>query len=67
MTRIARITTLAGYVHWRLTGRHVLGVGEASGVFPIGVGGRSFDANKFQWKCFLFKCFFQLKLYIRIY
>ena len=45
MARIARITTLAGYVHWRLTGRHVLGVGEASGVFPIGAGGRSFDAD----------------------
>ena len=29
------ITTLAGYVHWRLTGRKVLGVGDASGMFPI--------------------------------
>lgn len=28
-------TTLAGYVHWKLTGRKVLGVGEASGMFPI--------------------------------
>ena len=28
-------TTLAGYVHWRLTGRKVLGVGDASGMFPI--------------------------------
>ncbi|GAE34044.1 xylulokinase [Halalkalibacter akibai] len=28
-------TTLAGYVHWKLTGQKVLGVGEASGVFPI--------------------------------
>ena len=45
VARIARITTLAGYVHWRLTGRHVLGVGEASGVFPIGADGRSFDAD----------------------
>ena len=45
MGGIARITTLAGYVHWRLTGRHVLGVGEASGVFPIGADGRSFDAD----------------------
>jgi sugar (pentulose or hexulose) kinase len=33
--RIARITTLAGYVHWKLTGEHTLGVGEASGMFPI--------------------------------
>lgn len=28
-------TTLAGYVHWKLTGEKVLGVGEASGMFPI--------------------------------
>ncbi|ROS64225.1 sugar (pentulose or hexulose) kinase [Curtobacterium sp. PhB172] len=33
--QIAGITTLAGYVHRRLTGRNVLGVGDASGVFPI--------------------------------
>ena len=45
MGGIARITTLAGYVHWRLIGRHVLGVGEASGVFPIGASGRSFDTD----------------------
>ncbi|MGN8048864.1 xylulokinase [Curtobacterium sp. 22159] len=32
---LAGITTLAGYVHRRLTGRDVLGVGDASGVFPI--------------------------------
>lgn len=29
------LTTLAGYVHWKLTGERVLGVGEASGMFPI--------------------------------
>ncbi|MBO5278054.1 MAG: FGGY-family carbohydrate kinase [Lachnospiraceae bacterium] len=28
-------TTLAGYIHWKLTGEKVLGVGEASGMFPI--------------------------------
>ncbi len=33
--RIARLTTLAGYVHLMLTGEHTLGVGEASGMFPI--------------------------------
>lgn len=32
---IAFLTTLAGYVHWKLTGQKVLGVGEASGMFPI--------------------------------
>lgn len=29
------LTTLAGYIHWRLTGEKVLGVGDASGMFPI--------------------------------
>lgn len=29
------LTTLAGYVHWKLTGRKVLGIGDASGMFPI--------------------------------
>ena len=32
---IAYLTTLAGYVHWRLTGEKLMGVGEASGMFPI--------------------------------
>lgn len=35
---IAFITTLAGYVHWRLTGRKVIGAGDASGMFPISGG-----------------------------
>ncbi|HEX6335757.1 MAG TPA: FGGY-family carbohydrate kinase [Jiangellaceae bacterium] len=35
VSHIAHLTTLAGYVHRRLTGRHVLGVGDASGMFPI--------------------------------
>lgn len=29
------MTTLAGYIHWQLTGEKTLGVGEASGMFPI--------------------------------
>jgi sugar (pentulose or hexulose) kinase len=32
---ISHLTTLAGYVHWKLTGENVLGIGEASGMFPI--------------------------------
>jgi len=32
---IAYLTTLAGYVHWKLTGEKNIGVGEASGMFPI--------------------------------
>ncbi|WP_336790454.1 xylulokinase [Paenibacillus sp. MMO-177] len=37
------LTTLAGYIHWKLTGRKVLGVGEASGVFPIDIHKGSFS------------------------
>lgn len=31
------LTTLAGYVHWKLTGRKCLGIGEASGMFPMDI------------------------------
>ena len=37
------ITTLAGYVHWKLTGRRVLGVGDASGMFPIDIHTGDYD------------------------
>lgn len=42
---IAFLTTLAGYVHWRLTGEKVLGVGEASGMFPIDSAVCGYDAG----------------------
>lgn len=32
---VAKLMTLAGYVHWQLTGEHVSGIGDASGMFPI--------------------------------
>ena len=40
---IARLTTLAGYIHYELTGLHVMGVGEASGMLPIDSGVNDFD------------------------
>lgn len=40
---IAYLTTLAGYVHWKLTGEKVLGVGEASGMFPIDIETKDYD------------------------
>lgn len=36
--KIAHINTLAGYIHYRLTGVRAVGVGEASGIFPIEKG-----------------------------
>jgi sugar (pentulose or hexulose) kinase len=58
---IAFLTTLAGYVHWKLTGKKVLGVGDASGVFPIDSAAMNYDegmakkfdsliAGKYGWK-----------------
>jgi sugar (pentulose or hexulose) kinase len=43
--RVRFCTTLAGYVHWRLTGRKVLGVGDASGMFPIDPATKTYDAG----------------------
>jgi sugar (pentulose or hexulose) kinase len=41
--KINFITTLAGYVHWQLTGQRVLGIGDASGMFPIDSLNNDFD------------------------
>ena len=38
-------TTLAGYIHWMLTGKKVLGVGDASGMFPIDIETGKYDAK----------------------
>jgi sugar (pentulose or hexulose) kinase len=37
------LTTLAGYVHWKLTGQKVLGIGDASGMFPIDSQTNNYD------------------------
>lgn len=37
VSRVRFITTLAGYVHWQLTGEKVISVGDASGMFPIDI------------------------------
>lgn len=43
--KICHLTTLSGYVHYLLTGQRVLGVGEASGVFPIDSEKCDYDEN----------------------
>ena len=45
VSSIDYLTTLAGYVHWQLTGERVLGVGEASGMFPIDSAAMTYDAD----------------------
>jgi len=59
---IAYITTLAGYVHWKLSSRRAIGICDASGMFPIDIRTQSFDrvrmdkfdkhieARGFSWK-----------------
>jgi len=42
---VAHITTLAGYVHWKLTGEWAIGVGDASGMFPVDPVTRDWDAG----------------------
>ena len=43
LDKIERVTTLAGYVHNLLTGKHVLGIGDASGVFPVDCKTKDYD------------------------
>ena len=43
--KIDFLTTLAGYIHWQLTGKKVLGVGDASGMLPIDSNTNNYDAE----------------------
>ncbi|MBE5884255.1 MAG: ATPase [Lachnospiraceae bacterium] len=42
---ITFFTTLAGFIHWKLSGEKVLGIGEASGMFPIDSEALDYDAK----------------------
>jgi len=42
---IAYLTTLAGYIHWQLTGEKVLGIGDASGMFPLDTAKGNYHAG----------------------
>lgn len=41
--KLYSLTTLAGYIHWQLTGKKVLGIGDASGMFPIDTNTNNYD------------------------
>ncbi len=59
---VSFFTTLAGFIHWKLTGNKVLGIGDASGMFPIDTATKDYNKNfiskfdslvadkKFSWK-----------------
>ncbi|MFD1772766.1 xylulokinase [Paenibacillus rhizophilus] len=42
---ISYLTTVSGYIHWKLTGSKVLGVGDASGMFPIDVNTKNYNVR----------------------
>ena len=48
VSKIAHITTLAGYVHFMLTGVNAVGIGEASGIFPIDSKDLDYDKKMMQ-------------------
>ena len=48
VSKIKFQTTLAGYIHWKLSGRKVMGIGEASGMFPIDMNTGNYNARMIQ-------------------
>ncbi len=48
VSKVRFFTTLAGYIHWQLTGEKVLGVGDASGMFPIDSATVDYNAKMVQ-------------------
>lgn len=46
VSQVSYLTTLAVYVQYLLTGVRAVGIGEASGMFPIGADGKDYDADK---------------------
>lgn len=45
VAEIDYLTTLAGYIHWQLTGEKVLGVGDASGMIPVDPATKTYYAS----------------------
>jgi sugar (pentulose or hexulose) kinase len=43
VSRLDYLTTLSGYLHWKLTGERVIGIGDASGMFPIDSAAQDYD------------------------
>jgi len=45
VSQISYMTTLSSYIHWKLTGQKVAGIGEASGIFPIDIQSRTYNSR----------------------
>lgn len=48
VSKVDFLTTLAGYVHYKLTGEKVIGIGDASGMFPIDPAEKDYDQKKIE-------------------
>ncbi len=44
--QIDYMITLEGYVHWKLTGQKVLGIGDVAGMFPVDIHAKDFDSER---------------------
>ena len=42
---VAFVTTLDGFIHWRLTGEKITGIGDASGIFPIDISSHNYNRD----------------------
>ena len=45
VSKVRFFTTLAGYIHWQLTGQKVIGSGDAAGMFPINIEAKDYDSR----------------------
>lgn len=54
---IGFLTTLAGYIHWQLSGERVLGIGDASGMFPVDAERGTYDGSMLE----IFRCLAAVK------
>lgn len=44
VAKLDYVSTLSGYIHWKLTGQRVIGIGDAAGMFPIDSDTHDYDA-----------------------
>ena len=64
LSKISSLFTLAGYINWQMTGEKVIGVGEASGMFPIDINTHDYNqemVDLFDEKAALFGYSFHLR------
>ena len=48
MKELDYVSTLSGYIHWKLTGNRVIGIGDAAGMFPVNSDTHDYCEDKVQ-------------------